>query len=695
MKNFICVIVVASLLSACVSRKETTVDGSLRAGAYAMDITPTHFPVTVSGNFFANTASKVNQNLHVRWLVLDDGKMRLALGVMDTLFVPVSFVEEVKARASANTGIPVERIMLSAIHTHSAPSLDQCLGTPPDLNYITYVLPLVVEGLSRAVASLAPAQVGWTATSAPAHTHTRVWIRRPDKMLEDPFGEVTVRANMHPGYQNPDVIGPSGPSDPEMALLAVRSPDGRPIAVLASYAMHYFGAAPISADYFGLFAEKLGKHLDKTGDSPAFVGIMAQGTSGDQHWMDYSQPQRDVAMDTYAEELAQIAVDAYADIVFHSWVPLAMCTRTLRLSTRQPDAKRLAWAQDLVAKKGDRLSKTEPEVYACEQLWLKENPMRDVTLQAVRVGDFGIAIWPCEVFALSGLQVKAQSPFPLTMNIELANGCEGYIPPPELHPLGGYNTWPSRTAGLETNAAPKVVEALTEMLEKVSGQPRHKVTTSHGAYARAVLAARPMAYWRLEELSGMHVRDATGKNNDATYESGIAHWLDGPPSEAFSGANVINRCVHLAGGHISSTFTEIKDTYSVELWFWNGLPVDLRPVTGVLFSRGADVLAIGGTKDTPGRLTFGSLVGQTTLAAKTWTYVALVRNGASVKVYLNGHNEPELSGEVAPDATSVMCVGSGGEKSTTFEGKIDEIALYKRALSTSEIHQRFGLTVQP
>ena len=32
-------------------------------------------------------------------------------------------------------------------------------------------------------------------------------------MLDDPFGQRTVRANMHPGYQNPDAIAPASPVD--------------------------------------------------------------------------------------------------------------------------------------------------------------------------------------------------------------------------------------------------------------------------------------------------------------------------------------------------------------------------------------------------------------------------------------------------------------------------------------------------
>ena len=121
------------------------------------------------------------------------------------------------------------------------------------------------------------------------------------------------------------------------------------------------------------------------------------------------------------------------------------------------------------------------------------------------------------------------------MNIELANAEEGYIPPPELHPLGGYNTWPCRTAGLEVHAEPKIVDGLLGLLEEVCGQPRRAVADTHGAYAQAVLAARPLAYWRLNEFSGPTALDATGGNHGGTYEDGVARWLDGPASPAFSG----------------------------------------------------------------------------------------------------------------------------------------------------------------
>ncbi len=110
-----------------------------------------------------------------------------------------------------------------------------------------------------------PARVGWAAVDDPDHTFCRRWIRRPDRMIDDPFGKRTVRANMHPGYQNPDAIAPSGPVDPALTVLSVQSRSGRPIAVLANYSMHYYGAIPVSADYYGRFAAALARRIGAEG----------------------------------------------------------------------------------------------------------------------------------------------------------------------------------------------------------------------------------------------------------------------------------------------------------------------------------------------------------------------------------------------------------------------------------------------
>ena len=54
------------------------------------------------------------------------------------------------------------------------------------------------------------------------------------------------------------------------------------------------------------------------------------------------------------------------------------------------------------------------------------------------------------------------------MNIELGNGCEGYIPPPEQFQYGGYTTWRARTSCLEVEAEPKIRSTILKLLSRVA-----------------------------------------------------------------------------------------------------------------------------------------------------------------------------------------------------------------------------------
>jgi hypothetical protein len=49
------------------------------------------------------------------------------------------------------------------------------------------------------------------------------------------------------------------------------------------------------------------------------------------------------------------------------------------------------------------------EVYAFEQQYLHEEPPRELKLQAIRIGDLGIAALPDEAFGITGLKLKQAS----------------------------------------------------------------------------------------------------------------------------------------------------------------------------------------------------------------------------------------------------------------------------------------------
>ncbi|QDV33082.1 LamG-like jellyroll fold domain-containing protein [Tautonia plasticadhaerens] len=676
--------------------------GEFRAGAAAVDVSPPDLPAVVNGGFLRRDADSVLDPLFARAFVLDDGQTRLALCVVDTCMMPRDLIDRAKQLASGRAGIPTDRMLVSATHTHSAPAAMGCLGCPVDPGYAESLPDKIASAIVAAAGRLEPAEVGWTVVDDPDHTHCRRWIYRSDRMLTDPFGGRTVRANMHPGHENPDAIAPSGPADTGLSVIALRSIDGRPLGVLANYSMHYYGTDAVSADYFGRFSRAL---ADRIGGGEDVVVSMSQGTSGDLMWMDYGAPAPDRDVDSYAEAVARVASEAFESIEYRDDPSLAMAEARLILGRRLPDDRRREWARATRDRIEGEAPRSIPEVYALEQFHLLDAPERELILQAVRIGDLGITAMPNEVYGLTGLKLKASSPLPTTVNFELANGAEGYIPPPEQHALGGYTTWPARTAGLEVQAEPRIVEAVLGLLEQVSGKPRRPIRPQSGSFAEAVVATRPRTHFRLDEMQGGEAADLLG-GPPARYEPGIALALPGPEGPAFSGdGDGPNRAIHCAGGRLVAGPIGPGDSYSVAFGFWNGLPHDARAVTGYLASVGpegdpealGDHLGIGGTHPDvpPGRLFVfngdeaGAIrAGRTELPVRRWCHVVLVREGTRVLVYLDGETEPEIDAELPvtrPPVGNSLNFGGRTDGFAGLEGKLDEVVVYDRAISPEEV----------
>ena len=686
-----------------------------RAGAVAVDVTPQEFPVFVVGGMLSRTATEVHSPLFAKAIVLDDSKTRLAIVVVDTCAMPRSLLDEVKTLAAKSTGIATENMLISATHTHSAPAVIGGLGTDCDPNYPPFLKGRLVEAIEKATKNLEPARVGAAVGNAAPYTAVRRWIRRPDRVKDDPFGNPTVRANMHPGYQSPDATGPAGPTDPDLSVISFQSKGGRPLALLANFSMHYYGAPSISADYFGLFSDRMKERIapgEGTADQPPFVGIMSHGPSGDIWLRDYLQPApkkplHDIS--SYTDALVNIAHEAYKTIQYRDDVTLAMAQTDLPLKFRLPDKQRLEWAHGIVDALEGRAPKNITEVYAREAIFLHEQQGTSLILQALRIGDIGITAIPNEVYALTSLKLKAYSPLRPTVNIELANGSEGYLPPPEQHPLGGYNTWPARSASLEVNAEPKIVETVVRMFEKISGKSRRQPSPTCGPAAQAIVESKPVSYWRMNEFCGPEAADHLNRHL-GVYEAGVVYYLDGARSARFNSPREINRAPHFAGGRMRTLVPEIGKFYSVSMWVWNGMPNDARPVAGYLFSRGQDYafgapgdhLGIGGTDGHTGKLIFSTsdaneqvLGGSTVIQRWTWNHVVLVRDGDKASVYLNGNLEIDAVAKSSIPATvSQFFVGGRCDRDSNFEGRIDETAIYDRALSANDVAKLYAAATE-
>jgi len=205
-----------------------------------------------------------------------------------------------------------------------------------------------------------------------------------------------------------------------------------------------------------------------------FVGIMSNGTSGNINNVNFGKagpgkqgPGEQAAI--VATSVARATFQAYTEVKHHNWVELKMASKDIELGARRPSEDELRVALETLEKmKGKALTKM-PEIYARETtLMAKYPPKVTATLQAIRIGQLGIVANPCETFVEIGLEIKKKSPLPTTFTIELANGYNGYLPTPEHHALGGYETWRARSSYLEVNASRAITETWLELLKEVA-----------------------------------------------------------------------------------------------------------------------------------------------------------------------------------------------------------------------------------
>lgn len=448
----------------------------LRAGAYAIDITPPKLPVSSSGSMTHRTADKVHDPLHARCLVLDNGETKIALVTCDSCMIPREIYDAAKQQASQATGIPTEHILCSATHTHTAVTVGPTFQSLVQEDYIDFLAQRIAEGIIQAHSQLEPARIGSAIGNNPRQVFNRRWFLRPGTPITDPFDHGTDTVRMNPPANSESLLQPAGPVDPEVPILAVQAIDGRPIALWANYSLHYVGGVPansLSADYFGEFARQFAGLIDAHDTKPAFVAAMTNGTSGDINNTNFyegrstQQPFEQIRL--VAADVAGSAHVAYQRVVFEDWIPLKMQETEIELGVRRPDAEELARAEKLLAEAGPGPWTDRRLIYANETVDLAKYPATvKVKLQAIRIGGLGIVSSPCETFVETGLAIKKLSPLKPTFTIELANGYNGYLPTPEQHALGGYETWRAKSAYLAVDAEPQIRQTLLKLLAEVA-----------------------------------------------------------------------------------------------------------------------------------------------------------------------------------------------------------------------------------
>jgi len=442
----------------------------LRAGAATSNITP-FLGGNIVGGFTPFPATNVHDELHARCLVLDDGKIRLALVVCDLLAISRDVSLEARKLIHEKSAISPEHVLVCAVHTHSACS---AMGKAPLDEYHTFVARRVADGVQRAVNTLRPAQAAFVTAEVPEHVFNRRWLMKPGTAPPNPFGGIDA-VKMNPAPGSPDLVEPAGPTDPTISILALREPAGPPIAVFSAYGLHYVGrvgSGDISADYYGMYCEELKRLLGAKDLDPPLVAMMANGASGDVTSTDRRQPEPKmepyVKMRRVANTVAGRVHAALAKAEYRGDITLAARYREPLIARRQVTAEKTAWAKLTLAQPAPKPGKADlPRIYAGRTMRLAELPETlPVPLQVFRIGPVCIGTMPTEVFCEIGLEFKKRSPIQPALLVSLSHGYLGYLPAPRHFALGGYETWIG-TNQLESHASEKLLDALLQMAAEV------------------------------------------------------------------------------------------------------------------------------------------------------------------------------------------------------------------------------------
>ncbi len=445
-----------------------------KAGAASANITPP-LGSSIIGGFRPIPATHIHDDLFARCIVLDDGSTKIVIVIADILGIPREIADSAKRQITKHTGIPASHVLLAATHTHSAatPRGPKGVFWPDEISeYGQFLSQRISDGVRRAVNNLESAKIGWGVTAEPSEVFNRRWHGHDAGILANPFGGVD-RVRMNPPRNHPSLDTPAGPTDPEISFLSIQATNGRPIALLGNYSLHYVGgvnAGDISADYFGYFSRYITQKIGAAEVEPKFVGVLSNGTSGDINNINF-QPEAGGKRYGRYEKMQEVALhvatkvhQAYTDIKYENQVQLGALQKDIQLKLRQPTESMLKHFEEaLKLPEGKYISHPMEKIYASRIAKLKDGPKSiTASIQAIRIGNTGISAIPFETFVEIGLHLKAQSPFKNSFTIELANGWYGYLPTPAQHRLGGYETWLG-TNWVELDASERITTELLQM----------------------------------------------------------------------------------------------------------------------------------------------------------------------------------------------------------------------------------------
>ena len=419
-------------------------DSDFRVGKAQVDITP---PVGTprAGAYALIPTIGVMEPLMAKAIVIEQGGVKVAMVALDLAYTPRPVVVEARKLIAQQTGIDGERVMISATHTHSGPTMtrgnlmDQITGAnSPESREFTRKLPgLIAQAVGQAEADLQAARL-----SAAIGREENLSFNRRFLMKDGSYS-----------WQGPklskDIVRATGPIDPEVGVLHFATADqaAKPRATYVNFAMHptVISGNRFSPDYPGYLARRLADYYGSD-----MLSFFANGCCGNvnQHDVHWAESQSGEA---HAERigtiLAAAVFRAQPRLEKQTTFPPRVRSKWLRLQRREFTAAEIEEAQEIGLNIADRKYSTPVKAKAVcilDTLANQEVPL-EVEVQVIAISEeVAIVALPGEIFVELGLSLKAASPFKYTMIAELANGSIGYIPNRSAYAEGLYEVFSAR-----------------------------------------------------------------------------------------------------------------------------------------------------------------------------------------------------------------------------------------------------------